>query len=659
MTAEPTSMPTNQGGAAPTSNPFAGVPTPDLVRDALALLLLLMSLAMRWNVDSTSGVKHATDHLEVVLVTLVSVASLSLTYLARAKVFGAGVSAAQVGLIRAAANAPYAVVVAIYLILDVSKIGDSWYLAGGIGWAAATGLTGAALAGMPRQVESENSPVGALQAKIMQLSVIGLGGLWVAMSLINFINVFVEWAPVVNGAASTIALLVTVLLVLVPLVLITAGLIRRSAVTRTVTVTGGVVVFGAIIIDWFSDWKISMTGVESAHRPGFGIIALITLGALASSHLIRDSMRHIEDVQRYVRSAGILLLAQASGVVASAIITVLTITSNTVASNGKAVEYIFALVIIAAMATGAFALVRTGEAATRPLALALTAGTVVVGVVAVSLVESLSQLGIVDLIYTFGLPTATLVLLAAPTSMRAHYGSLLRASGAPIATAPTDEPETPALEAKAPFDEPETPALEAKAPFDEPETPALEAEASYDEPEATYDEPEVAFDEPEVAFDESEVAFDESETPALEAKAPFDEPEAPILEPDAPILEPDAPILEPDAPILEPETPIEEPEPETPFVEPDAPILEPDAPILEPEAPILEPEAPAPESVHPRAAEASAPETPLQALFEIAAKVPELRAAVAANPSTYPDLLTWLGKLGDPAVDAALKARGA
>jgi len=31
---------------------------------------------------------------------------------------------------------------------------------------------------------------------------------------------------------------------------------------------------------------------------------------------------------------------------------------------------------------------------------------------------------------------------------------------------------------------------------------------------------------------------------------------------------------------------------------------------------------------------------------------------VAANPSTYPDLLTWLGQLGDPAINAAIAARG-
>jgi hypothetical protein len=43
--------------------------------------------------------------------------------------------------------------------------------------------------------------------------------------------------------------------------------------------------------------------------------------------------------------------------------------------------------------------------------------------------------------------------------------------------------------------------------------------------------------------------------------------------------------------------------------------------------------------------------------MSIAASRPDLRPLVAANPSTYPDLLQWLGHLGDPAIDAALARR--
>ena len=57
------------------------------------------------------------------------------------------------------------------------------------------------------------------------------------------------------------------------------------------------------------------------------------------------------------------------------------------------------------------------------------------------------------------------------------------------------------------------------------------------------------------------------------------------------------------------------------------------------------------------AVQASDPQTPGQVLADIAALRPDLRVAVASNPSTYPGLLEWLRGLGEPAVDAAIAAR--
>jgi hypothetical protein len=59
------------------------------------------------------------------------------------------------------------------------------------------------------------------------------------------------------------------------------------------------------------------------------------------------------------------------------------------------------------------------------------------------------------------------------------------------------------------------------------------------------------------------------------------------------------------------------------------------------------------------AAQAADPATPPQVLADIAAVRPDLRPAVAANPSAYPSLLEWLGGLGEPAVDSALRNRAA
>ncbi|HLS72639.1 MAG TPA: hypothetical protein VK046_02640 [Actinomycetaceae bacterium] len=57
--------------------------------------------------------------------------------------------------------------------------------------------------------------------------------------------------------------------------------------------------------------------------------------------------------------------------------------------------------------------------------------------------------------------------------------------------------------------------------------------------------------------------------------------------------------------------------------------------------------------------QASSPTTPPETLAAIAAQRPDLRQFVAANPATGPEVVQWLGTLGDQAVDAALARRPA
>lgn len=56
-------------------------------------------------------------------------------------------------------------------------------------------------------------------------------------------------------------------------------------------------------------------------------------------------------------------------------------------------------------------------------------------------------------------------------------------------------------------------------------------------------------------------------------------------------------------------------------------------------------------------AEAEDPGTAPQRLQKLAAEQPIARPAVAANPAAGPELLTWLRKLDDPAVNEALRRR--
>ncbi|MBC7289900.1 MAG: hypothetical protein H5T83_01015 [Actinotalea sp.] len=55
--------------------------------------------------------------------------------------------------------------------------------------------------------------------------------------------------------------------------------------------------------------------------------------------------------------------------------------------------------------------------------------------------------------------------------------------------------------------------------------------------------------------------------------------------------------------------------------------------------------------------QAADPATPPQVLADIAALRADLRPVVALNPAAYPGLLDWLGSLGEPGVDTALRRR--
>jgi len=75
-------------------------------------------------------------------------------------------------------------------------------------------------------------------------------------------------------------------------------------------------------------------------------------------------------------------------------------------------------------------------------------------------------------------------------------------------------------------------------------------------------------------------------------------------------------------------------------------------------APAEQPAEPATEVLDPAAAEASDPDATAEKLFELARDREDLWPLIAGNPAAYPDLLTWFAGSDDPAVQAALRARG-
>src|SRR5699024_8640307 len=113
---------------------FKGMTVRDIIRDVLAAALLLLSLPLIWHGDDS-----AKERPEVLVITLLSVLSLGLPYLARIGAMGPKWTVHSTRGARMLLNAPYFLLVLAYVVVDVVKYKDAL----GIGVAAMFGLSGA------------------------------------------------------------------------------------------------------------------------------------------------------------------------------------------------------------------------------------------------------------------------------------------------------------------------------------------------------------------------------------------------------------------------------------------------------------------------------------------------------------------------------------
>ncbi|GMA25537.1 hypothetical protein GCM10025864_32960 [Luteimicrobium album] len=127
------------------ATPSGRVPVLDVVRDVVAAVALLTSLALPWTLrDAGAG------RVEVVLSVVVALAAIPLPYLARAGVLPTGWSVHTTRTVRLWAATPYVVVTVVYLLLDLFAGSD---LDRGVGTGLGLGLAGALLVAQPRSSE--------------------------------------------------------------------------------------------------------------------------------------------------------------------------------------------------------------------------------------------------------------------------------------------------------------------------------------------------------------------------------------------------------------------------------------------------------------------------------------------------------------------------
>ncbi len=653
---------------------FANVPVSDYVTDVVAAVLLLVSLSLPWTAQD-GVVQNAGDITWVLPVTLLSLLTLALPYLARFGLLPSSWTVHTTRRVRLLASLPYALAVLVHLVLDGAD------LAGfrGIGTAAALGLAGAVLAATPRRCElgpvhtDRSAPSLWWKIAIGLVALMGtLALVWLALYSIDFF----KQSPISGSEVKSYILVVVEVLAVVFLCIAPAllAVVRRSFAWRNVAITLGVVVAviyfigdelqvaletlrpGARLNDVLatvqpsSEFDDLLETLEPAQAvfgvsTGAGLVLIPALAAVLASPAVVRALKQQHEVTNWLTTANAALryVAITAGVLI--ILAVIALVDGLGLAAGITAGVLLLIALVLALVADKTMLRNVGEGRSRAL---LAAGvTFVLGIcllITTPVAARVGWLGSAETltwayaVFTFGLPILIVIALVGPASVRGFFAAnaptkRVQNAGAyewqePAAPAPTAAGQTPAMQA--------SPVQAGHAPQGQSGAQNYGAPAA----QQSYAAPQV-------------------QQPAAAESQQTDSPD-PVHAPQdysAPEVQGTPPTSEP----VEPE------QPQAPQVSSHSDQNVGSEPT--------HPSDGAGSSQHTQATAvtdrldirdinsgftpqvAADPQTPAAVLAQIVEDAPQLRPEVASNPTTYPALLEWLGELGDPAVDEALRAR--
>ncbi|GGM17077.1 hypothetical protein ACFQBY_16335 [Promicromonospora citrea] len=663
------------------TSPFANIPVADYVRDVIAAIALLVSLALPWNLADRSA-----DRVEVVLAVAISLASLGLPYLARLGALPVRWTVHSTRRTRLLAGLPLGVIALLHLVLDVSS-------GTGVGTGLGLALAGAALAATPR--DSELGPVEQ-DGRVLRGWRLGLAGVGVLMALGAVLStVFALTAP--DATLGTRLLSVVWLVLVLGLTwLLVGGTARHDRPSRLVLVAAGFVL--ALLFVFTSGDAVA--GLESV-RPGvadpsrFGLVLLPLAAALAGTPAVRRDPAAEEDLTTervagiWVRVAirafdAVVLLAACSALAAL----VQLIDPGFIAS-GAGVPLVVRLVLGVVVAAIAWFARRSLDRDPSTGHVPAVGAACVAGVLGLVVVVATSgaSLGVDlgDLLMALGLPIVAASALMVPKAVREHFQTvgIAGANDADRSQAWVWAPPAPKGDKAPPATLPEEPVRTAPEPRRPAEprritsTGAVRTVAGAAAAQRTSAGPAVpAQPVAGAAAGNGSAAAPSGEVPVSEMRTVEELPAAGAGVGETATLPPVRPepvqpaAAHPGAHVqrvasgrqtarLRPTTGQQAAQPAAQQEQVTRPVV-----VGQVQQPAAEAAQAGNTAVLPpvggsrwTAAVALDPATPLADLARIVQEAPHLRPQVAANPSTYPALLDWLGALGDPQVDAALRSR--
>lgn len=632
-------QPQGQQGAAPAqkpagANPFAGIPITDYVMDGVAALLLLICLGLPWSLEN-----RATDRIEVILLLVLSLVSLSVHYLARFGVFPNTWPPRMIAMIRAAANLPFVLLVLVYVVLDLLAAFDVGSGYGGLGGAAALGLAGALLAAAPRKAQIDEDPC-PLQPKVWPLVFLGLSGLVVVLQFVSLIAVIIS-DNAYGNVKTDLYRIVTILALTAITGWALYGVVRRDHSWRLVTGTLGITAAAAFILLWSSEHSYIGNDVQSIGGQGLAFVFLPALGALALTPIIKSTMKPKSADQAWTGAAR--GAAEYLVLVAGTVIVVMIFQFIAGGFSGAALALLIMLLVIAVAGLLARAVLTKDVSAGRNQALVLVGVATLFGIVALIISASSDNLsvGLPTLLLAFGLPGLFFLGLTAPKSVREYFAANPPAALAVPAQFSSSQSPQPAAAGQQPWETQQQ--AQPQAPQGQQPSEAQQAPQGQQPWEAQSAQHEQTAQEPV-----------QQEAPAQQ---PWEAQQAQSAQPDEPVQEP---LAGAQSPAEQSSSDFAQPVAAEPQSAP-AQSTQPESAQTEPAQSEPMPETPsAAAPAHGFTAEMAAdPNTELATLAQIAQEAPELRAVVAGNPSTYPDLVNWLGSMNDPEINAAIAARQA
>ncbi|HEU0257561.1 MAG TPA: hypothetical protein VFQ96_06960, partial [Microbacteriaceae bacterium] len=398
----------------------------DYARDAVTAFLLVASLFMPWVASAPHGqvaTGIAAAHIDVLLVTMVTLVALAIPHLGRVPALGTAWSPDTVRRVRLVIGLPYAVLVIVYLVLAlVTQLT--------LGPALAFGMAGAILAVQPRQRELPPIPRAG---RVWLRGTVVVAGLAVVFTLVQIAEMFSIFSA--NGPAAFILSIVLGLAASGILAVAAVGALTGHRAWRRIGIGLGVAAAVLILLS-LNPQLVLVDATLHGPAPTFSLMFWVAFGAAAAAPALGRRLPAVADAG----AAWFAVVRVILGLAVSCGILVVIVSSIELSYEQligpfaplAVTEWMIALAVGVLLTAGGVTVWAIGRTKTRSAveAISVFAGILFVLGLILTVVWSLPSAlpfgGAATLapLIAFAFPAALLGCLWVPASSRARYASL-------------------------------------------------------------------------------------------------------------------------------------------------------------------------------------------------------------------------------------------